>query len=107
MKYLLMPLTLLLWFLIAYDSIYFRVFALNLVFSVSWFWLILGFILWITIILLIVTTIRYLVYGRIVELYGLTWFSSIVHSLAGLVGIVALILFFSANYQGYYRAQTD
>ncbi len=97
MRYILMPFTLLLWFLTAYYGLYFTVYAMAFVFSLSWFWLILGYIFWISIIFGILNGIPGLLRYLILKLYGINWFSCIVHSLAGLVGVVVIILFFSAN----------
>ncbi len=97
MKYLLTPVTMLLWYLTAYYAIYFTPIAMIFVFSLSWIWLIIGYLFIIGIISAIFGSIPGLLLFFILKLYGINWFSCIAHSLAGLIGCVHIISLFIAN----------
>lgn len=92
-----MPFTLFLWFLTTYYGLYIAVIAMAFVFTLSWFWLIVGYIFWISAIFGISNGIPSLLRFLILKVYGINWFSCIVHSLAGVVGVVVIMRFFSAS----------
>jgi len=96
MKYVLTPLTMFLWYLTTYYGLYFAVIGMVYMFSLSWLWLIIGLPFLMGIIFAIVTGIPSLLRLLTLKIYGINWFSCIVHSLAGVIGAVMIILFFSA-----------
>ncbi len=97
MKYLFTPLTMFLWYLTTYYGLYFAVIGMVFIFSLSWLWLIIAFPFLMGIIFAIVNGVPGLLRLLILKIYGINWFSCIVHSLAGVIGVVLIILFFSAN----------
>ena len=97
MKYVLTPLTMFLWYLTTYYGLYFAVIGMAFMFSLSWLWLIMGYLLLVGIIFGISNGIPGLLRFLILKIYGINWFSCIVHSLAGVIGIVQVIRFFSTN----------
>ena len=97
MKYLLTPITMLVWYLTTYYGIYFAIVLITFMFSLSWLWLIIGFTLIIGIIFALTNSIPGLLRVMILKLYGLNWFTVISHSIAGLVGVVSIFYFFNSN----------
>jgi len=101
MKYVLTPLTTFLWYLTAYYGLYFAVFGMAYMYTVSWFWLIMSgiFLMWPLWLMFGLPFLMYLLLCRplIEKIYGINWFSCIIHSLAGITGIVQVVRFFSAN----------
>jgi len=97
MKYILIPLTMLLWYLTTYYGVYIALIGMGFVFSLSWVWLIIGYIFLIGAVFGISNGIPSLLRLLILKVYGINWFSCIVHSLAGVFGIAQIIRFFSAT----------
>lgn len=97
MRYALIPLTMLLWYLTTYYGIYFAVIGMAFVFSLSWFWLIIGFPFLIGAVFGISNGIPSLLRLLILKVYGINWFSCIVHSIAGVVGLVVILRFYNAS----------
>lgn len=95
MKYVLTPLTMFLLYLTTYYGLYFVVIGMTFMFSLSWLWLIMGYLfLGIFFVCLVHTSFRILsgIPFRILKIYGINWFSCIVHSLAGVIGVVLFSL---------------
>ncbi len=86
MKYILTPLTMSLWYLSTYYGLYLTVFGWVFIVSLNWFWLIMGYLFLIGILFGISTGIPSLLRFLILKIYGINWFSCIVHSLAGAIG---------------------
>ncbi len=97
MKYVLTPLTMLLWYLTIYYGIYIAVIGMSFMFSLRCLWFIIAYWPLVLIIFGISTCIPSLLQLVTLKFYGISWFSCIVHSIAGLIGAVRIILFFSAN----------
>lgn len=97
MKYIFIPLTMFLWYLTAYYGLYIAVIGMVFVFSLSWLWLIMGYLFLIGAVFAISNGIPSLLRVLILKFYGISWFSCIVHALAGVVGVVQIIRFFSAS----------
>ena len=97
MKYAWTPVTMFLWFLTTYYGLYFTVIGMAFVFSLNWLWLIMGYLFLIGVIFGITTAIPGLLRLLILKFYGINWFSCIVHSLAGVIGVVQVIHFFGGN----------
>ncbi|NQT54832.1 MAG: hypothetical protein HQ551_01230 [Desulfobacteraceae bacterium] len=100
MKYVLTPLTMFLWYLTTYYGLYFCVIGMAYMFSVGWFWIIMGWLVCGTFIIFLVMNTFLILNGipfQILTIYGINWFSCIVHSLAGVIGVVHIIRFFNAN----------
>ena len=88
MRFLLTPITMIIWFLLTYLGVYYGMVLMLWMFSLSWIWLILGYTFLIGIISAIVGSLPALINYLILKFYKLTWFSIVTHSLAGLLGIV-------------------
>lgn len=97
MKYILIPLTVLLWYLSTYYGVYIALIGMGFVFSLSWIWLIMGYIFLIGAVFGISNGIPSLLRLLILKVYGINWFSCIIHSLAGVFGIAQIIRFFRAT----------
>ncbi len=97
LKYILIPLTMLLWYLTTYYGIYAAVIGIAFVFSLSWFWLIIGYTFLIGVVYGISNGIPSLLRLLILKVYGINWFSCIVHSISGVVGLVQILRFYNAN----------
>jgi len=96
-KYFFIPLTMFLWYLTTYYGLYIAIIGITFMFSISLFWLVLGYLFFICIIFGISTGIPGLLRLLILKIYGINWLSSIMHALAGIIGLVQLVRFFSAN----------
>jgi len=66
-------------------------------FNLSWLWLIIGYTFLIGIISFLVYTLPALINFLILKFYRLSWFSIIVHSIAGLFGIIYFYYFIYQN----------
>jgi uncharacterized membrane-anchored protein len=66
-------------------------------FSLSWFWLILGFSFLFAILFSLINFIPALLRTLIIQFYGLNWFTVISHSIAGLLGVISILYFFYYN----------
>lgn len=97
MKYILMPLTMFLWYSTTYYGIYVAVIGIAFIFSLSWCWLIVGYLFLMGAVFGISNGIPSLLRYLILKVYGINWFSCIVHSLAGVVGLVQIIRFYNAS----------
>ena len=86
MKYILIPLTMYLWYLTTYYGLYLAVLGMLFIVSLSWFWLLMGYLFLIGILFGISNAIPGLLRLLILKIYGINWFSCIVHSLAGAIG---------------------
>ncbi len=97
MKYLLTPLTAILWYLTAYYGFYYGIILIVWMFNLSWIWIILGYPFLIGFIFGLTNGIPSFLRFLILRLYGINWFSVIVHSVAGLIGIIMIFIFFKDN----------
>lgn len=97
MRYILIPLTMFLWYLTTYYGIYVAVIGMAFVFSLNWFWLIIGYTFLIGAVFGISNGIPSLLRLLVLKVYGINWFSCIVHSIAGVVGLVQILRFYSAS----------
>lgn len=97
MKYILLPITIVLWYLTSYYGIYITVIGTAFIFSLSWLWWIIGYLFLMAALFGITISLPSLLKLLILKYYGMSWFSCIVHSLAGLVGLIQIIRLFVAN----------
>ena len=97
MKYILILLTMFLWYLTTYYGIYIAVIGMAFIFSLNWLWLIFGYLFLIGTVFGISNGIPYLLRLLILKIYGINWFCCIAHSLAGVVGLVQIIRLFKAS----------
>ena len=97
MKYLLTPLTMLAWYLTAYYGLYLVFVGMIFLFSLSWFWLIIGSTFLIGLIFGITIALPHLLQLYILKLYDFNRISCIVHGLAGAFGTYQLISFLVSN----------
>jgi hypothetical protein len=87
----------LVWYLTTYYGIYFAIVLMTFMFSLRWIWLIIGFIFMIGTIFFLTNGIPSLLRILILKLYGLNWFTAISHSIAGLLGVIAIFYFLNSN----------
>jgi predicted membrane protein len=92
MKYILTPITMFLWYLTSYYGLSLVIFGMVYIVALSWFWLIIGYLFLICILFAISNVIPGLFRLLILKIYGINWFSSIVHSLAGTIGVGFFVL---------------
>ncbi len=92
MKYILTPITMFLWYLTTYYGLYLVISGMVSIVSLSWFWLIIGYLFLIGILFTISNVIPGLLRLLILKIYGINWFSCIVHSLAGAIGAGFFVL---------------
>jgi hypothetical protein len=92
MKYVLTPITMFLWYLTTYYGLYIVVLGMIFIVTLSWFWLIMGYLFLIGLLFGISNSIPGLLRLLILKIYGINWFSCIVHSLAGAIGAGFFIL---------------
>lgn len=92
MKYILTPITMFLWYLTTYYGLYLVILGMVSIVSLSWFWLIIGYLFLIGILFTISNVIPGLLRLLILKIYGINWFSCIVHSLAGAIGAGFFVL---------------
>ena len=93
-KFILLPLTMILWYLTAFYGTYIAVIGVMFMFSLSWLWLIIGYLFFVGAVFGISNGLPSLLRFIILKYYGKNWFSSILHSLAGIIGVVHIIQFF-------------
>ena len=86
-----------LWYSTTYYGIYVAVIGIAFIFSLSWCWLIVGYLFLMGAVFGISNGIPSLLRYLILKVYGINWFSCIVHSLAGVVGLVQIIRFYNAS----------
>ena len=97
MKFLLTPVTVLLWYLTAYFGLYFAFIAMAFMFKLSWLWIIIGYTFLSGLILGITNVLPTFLRFYILKFYNFNWFSIIIHSVAGAIGTFELISFFISN----------
>lgn len=97
MKYVWTPITMFLWFLTTYYGIYLAVLGMAFMFSLSWIWVMAGYPFLVGAIFGISNGIPSLLRFFILMLYRMSWFSCIVHSLAGVIGVFQIVGFYSSN----------
>jgi hypothetical protein len=97
MKYILLPVTIFLWYLTTYYGLYIAVIGMAVIFSLSWLWLIIGYPFLIGLVFGVSNGIPSLLRYISLKAYGINWFPCILHSIAGTIGVVQIIRFFSAT----------
>src|ERR1700754_1755065 len=92
MKYLLLPVTLTLWFFLIYFGLTFSLIGIAYIHSMSWMWFILVYVLVMGMLSLIANTLPLVVGVRIIErLYKLNWVAVILHTIVGGLGLFCAI----------------
>lgn len=90
MKYLLLPVTLLLWYLIAFYSLYYSFSGIAYMYTIHWFWLLIFYPILIGLLSAATNSIPMLFTFYILKkIYSFSLISVILHSFVGLLGIVA------------------
>ncbi|MBW1711076.1 MAG: hypothetical protein JRJ73_14550 [Deltaproteobacteria bacterium] len=97
MKYILLPLTMFLWYLTTYYGLYIAVIGMAVIFSLSWLWLIIGYPFLIGVVFGVSNGIPSLLRYVSLKFYGINWVTCILHSIAGIIGVVQIIRFYSAT----------
>lgn len=99
MKYLLLPITMYINYLLAYYSVWLVLVAIGYIFNIGWFWLLFLGLIFLGIALFISNGLPSLIRFGLTYLYGNTWLSVILNSVAGIIGLVmAKDMFFA--YEG-------
>jgi hypothetical protein len=96
MKNLLLPFTILIYYLIAFYCIYLSILLFSFFFNVDTILLIYGYTFILGFIFVISTFPYYLSVG-IIKFYGLNWVLTILHMIAGFIGIFNAIYYFVNN----------
>jgi len=91
MKYLLIPFTMFLWYFTTCFGIGVVVAGMAFVFSLSWLWIMFGYLFLIGVVFAISNSIPSLMRLLILKIFGFNWVSCILHSLAGILGVVMMI----------------
>lgn len=94
MRYLLLPITLILWIIIMYLCLWCVYAGILLIVSLGWLWIILGFTVIIALISIFATGIPALLGVAVIKIYKNNRFINILHALAGLISVVLFISFF-------------
>ena len=97
MKYIFIPFTMFLWYLLSYYGLYISVIGMTFIFSLSWLWLIIGYLPLFAAVFWISNTIPSLLRIKILKIFGMNWITCILHSLAGVIGVVQIIRLYSAT----------
>ncbi len=97
MKFLLTPLTMILWYFASYIGFYATFPLMVWMWSLSWFWLIVGYPFFLGLISYFATLLHLIMNSLILKLYGSNWITTLLHSLSGLAGVVVAISFFYEN----------
>src|SRR5690554_2835217 len=94
MRHLLTPITMILWFLTAYYGFYYGIILMIWMFNLNWIWLIIGFPFLIGIIFGITNGLPSILKFLILKFYGINWFTVVAHSIAGLIGVIMIFIFY-------------
>lgn len=97
MRFLLIPLTLLVQHTVVYYSTYYLVVASLFLFSLSWFWIILGLGLITSIISFLFTLIPALIQGLFAWIYNGNKLVIGLHSMVSLLALISLVMLFYSN----------
>lgn len=97
MKYLLTPVTMLIWFLLTYSGVYYGTLLMIWMFTLSWVWLLFGYTILIGAISWLVGSLPAFINFLILRFYGINWFSVTIHSVSGLMGLVYIYTFLYQN----------
>ena len=94
MRYLLVPITLLLQHTIVYYSTYYLIVASLALFSLSWFWILLGFSLFAGLISFVFTTVPALLQMLFLSIYKGNKIVMGLHSIISLLALISLVMTF-------------
>lgn len=97
MKHLLTPFTLLIWFAITCYSIYYSAILMIWMFTLGWLWLIFFYTFLIGLISFLINSLPSIINYFILKLYKLNWFSIIIHSIVGFIGVIYSYFFLIEN----------
>ncbi len=86
-----------LWYLISYYGIYLILLTLIFMFSISWFWLIIGYNLLIALVYSIVFSLPLLLRMIILKMYRFNWVLILLHVAAGAFGLYHVFMNFYLN----------
>ncbi len=88
MRYLLLPFTLVLWFLVSYLSVYYGLFLTTWMFSLDWIWLLIVWTLFSGLFSLVVHGLPGLFQVGVIELYKRNFAIITLHSIVGFMGFL-------------------
>jgi hypothetical protein len=97
LKFLLLPLTLLLFYCFTYYGIYYSLLGFVFLYSLSWIWLILGFSIIFGLLTIVISEIPSLLRILIFKMYNYNKGVVILHTIAGFIGLIAILYFFYLN----------
>ena len=92
MKFLLTPITIIIWFLVTYLSIYYGLYLLVWMFSLHWLLLLILFTFLSGVLSFLVYTLPSLIQMLIIEFYNRNWFIVVIHSFTGLIAFAYFYL---------------
>ena len=96
-KFLLLPITLMLFYCLTYYGIYFSLLGFVFLYSLSWIWLILGFSLIFKLLTIVISEIPALIRILIFKIYNYNKVIVILHTITGFIGLLAILYFFYLN----------
>ncbi len=97
MRYLLIPITFVIWCALTFYGLLFCLVGMSYVFSLSWIWLIPGYLFLVGIVIAISIGIPILLRIAIPKFCGINWFAYLVRSSAGLLGAVGFFIYYVSN----------
>ena len=97
MRYLLIPITFVIWCALTFYGLLLCLVGMSYVFSLSWIWLYFGYLFLVGIVPAILIGIPLLFRVVISKFYGINWFTCLVHSSAGLLGAVGFFIYYVSN----------
>jgi hypothetical protein len=105
LKYLLLPISMFLWYVLVFYSIFFSFYLMIWMLELSWIWIIIGSTFLLGIIGSISHSIPSLLRYLILKFYGLNWIIVILHTLAGALALFET--FYSIFNKTYFISKTS
>ncbi len=90
LKYLLLPITLLLFYIISFYGVFFSILLMIWIFSLSWIWIILFSTFLFGIVYSLTNQIPTIFKLIVLKFYGVSWFIVIVHTISGILGLMEI-----------------
>lgn len=97
LKYLLVPVTMLLWYMITYYSLLLGLKLMFWMFTLSWTWLFIVYFFLIGIVFGLVGEIPAIINHLILKIYNSNWLVIILHTIAGALGVYAFYYMLNMN----------
>lgn len=97
MRYLLIPISFIIWNAVTYYGLLLCLVGLSFSFSLNWIWIIVGYTFLVSITFAIANGIPSLLKLVVFKFYGINWFTCLIHSLAGVFGVIWFLYFYINN----------